>query len=88
MRTRVVNIRDERGDVFIGRPGPFGNPFIIGRDGDRREVIEKHRRYLKKHPELVERIKKELTGKILKCYCYPLICHGDTLVKICEGEEW
>lgn len=27
MKTRVVNRRRERFDVYIGRPGPFGNPF-------------------------------------------------------------
>jgi hypothetical protein len=30
------------GAVNIMRPGPFGNPFEIGRDGDREEVIAKH----------------------------------------------
>jgi uncharacterized protein DUF4326 len=46
MRTTVVNIkRGEKADVFIGRPGPFGNPYVIGPDGDRQEVIRLFRAY-------------------------------------------
>ena len=33
------------GAVYIGRPSIFGNPFVIGPDGDRGEVIEKYRAY-------------------------------------------
>lgn len=31
------------GRVYIGRPSKWGNPFVIGRDGSREEVIEKYR---------------------------------------------
>src|SRR4051794_17127713 len=49
--TTVVNIaRGEQADVYIGRAGrgrtavecPWGNPFVIGRDGTRDEVIAKY----------------------------------------------
>lgn len=39
--TRVVNIKHERCDAYIGRGSPFGNPYRIGTDGDREEVIRK-----------------------------------------------
>lgn len=41
--TTVVNIRNYLGPpcVYIGRPGPFGNPYEIGKDGARTEVIRK-----------------------------------------------
>lgn len=43
-KTRVVNINHgEFCDVKICRFGQWGNPFRIGRDGDRNEVIEKYR---------------------------------------------
>jgi len=29
------------GAVYIGRPSKWGNPFVIGKDGDREEVIAK-----------------------------------------------
>ena len=40
--TRVVHIRHEF-DIYIGRPGNWGNPFILGRDGTRDEVCETRR---------------------------------------------
>ena len=38
---RVVNRRKSSFDVYIGRPSKWGNPFEIGKDGTREEVIEK-----------------------------------------------
>lgn len=32
--------------VYVGRPGPFGNPFYIGQDGTHEECVELHRRWL------------------------------------------
>jgi len=32
---------------YIGRPSPLGNPFVIGRDGTREDVIEKCSLWLK-----------------------------------------
>lgn len=76
------------GAVYIGRPSRWGNPFVVGQDGSRDEVIEKYYEYLKENPELVEDIKKELAGKDLVCYCSPLPCHGDVLLFIAnEGEK-
>jgi hypothetical protein len=88
LRTCVVNIRQgDKYDVFIGRPTCWGNPFELGKDGTREEVIAKYQEWILSQPELVERVRKELQGKILGCYCSPsLMCHGDILVKIAEGE--
>lgn len=86
-QTRVVHVRKSGYDVFIGRPSLWGNPFLIGRDGTRDEVIAKYRSYLMKRPQLVRRARKELTGKRLGCFCHPLPCHGDVLVMICNAEE-
>jgi hypothetical protein len=30
-------------DIYIGRGSIFGNQFVIGKDGTREEVIEKHK---------------------------------------------
>ena len=32
------------GQAYVGRPGVLGNPFVVGRDGSREEVIGKYRR--------------------------------------------
>lgn len=83
-KTRVVNLRSEFCDVEICRPGQFGNPFIIGRDGDRATVIEKYKEWIKTQPKLLAQLPM-LKGKRLGCYCAPLPCHGDVLVEMVEA---
>ncbi|MCP9889080.1 DUF4326 domain-containing protein [Cyanobium sp. ATX 6A2] len=34
------------GQAYVGRPSPLGNPFQLGRDGSRAEVITRYRRWL------------------------------------------
>lgn len=73
--------------VYIGRPSVWGNPYRIGPDGDRDEVIEKFTLYLYENPALVEKVKEELRGKDLVCYCAPEPCHGDVLLRLANIEE-
>jgi len=75
----VVHCKKEKYDVYIGRPSVWGNPFTIGQDGTREEVIDKYREYLKSSPELLARL-SELEGKVLGCWCAPQACHGDVLL--------
>lgn len=79
--TEVVNLRKEKYDIYIGRPSKWGNPYFIGRDGTRQEVIEKYRKHIQSNPVLMLSI-KELVGKKLGCYCHPAPCHGDILVEL------
>lgn len=74
--------------VYIGRPSKWGNPFVIGIDGNREEVIKKYEEYVRVKTNLIALIKKELKGKDLVCYCAPAPCHGDILLKIAnDGQE-
>ena len=85
--TTVVNIKKHGlHDVYIGRPTKWGNPFKIGRDGTREEVLEQYREYFISRPHLLEAAKKELKDKILGCYCKPLPCHGDIIAEIIDGQ--
>lgn len=79
---RVVHCKVDPFDVYIGRPSKWGNPFLLGRDGDRATVIAKFRHYLDACPELRAAAVKELSGKTLGCYCAPLPCHGDVLAEV------
>jgi len=83
----VINLRYQFGDVYIGRGSTWGNPYRIGPDGSRKEVIEKYRDYildrLMHEDELIEELLK-LDGKRLACYCKPEPCHGDVLVEIID----
>ena len=72
------------GAVYIGRGSIWGNPFVIGKDGDRNEVCEKHEQYLWKQIQSgnikIEQL-AQLHGRDLVCFCAPARCHGDTLVR-------
>ncbi len=75
-------------DVYVGRGSKFGNPFRIGRDGTRDEVIRKYERYLQTtRPDLIEAARLELRGKVLACWCAPLDCHADVLARIANNPE-
>ena len=71
-----------QGSVYIGRPSKFGNPFEIGKDGTREEVVLKYEQYILSNPELLEDAILELRGKDLVCFCAPKSCHGDILLKL------
>jgi hypothetical protein len=70
--------------VYIGRPSKWGNPFIIGQDGDRAEVIRKHAAWVLTQPHLMAAL-PELKGKDLICFCSPEACHGDTLLRLANA---
>ncbi len=71
---------------YVGRPGSFGNPYVIGLDGNREEVLEKYMAYLIGNPQLMELAKIELKGKDLVCWCAPRPCHADILMKVANDE--
>lgn len=65
--------------VRIDRKSPWGNPFVLGDDGNRREVITKYADYYLPHkPKLLEQM-PTLRGKALGCWCAPQDCHGHIL---------
>lgn len=86
MPTTVVHIKNSF-DIYIGRPNKkypnsiWGNPFIIGRDGDRKEVISKYEEWIVHQDHLIKNLHL-LKNKILGCYCKPLECHGDVLCQL------
>lgn len=79
------------GYTYIGRyhrskratlkTSPWKNPYKIGKDGDRAEVLSKYRDYLMGKPELLVRL-GELKGQTLVCWCAPEPCHGDILAEL------
>lgn len=88
--TTVHNLRTDpmgEGDVRIDRRTVFGNPFVLGRDGDRDRVIGLYRadlwRRIRAHPGFRARV-RELRGRRLFCWCAPLECHGTTLAAAAE----
>jgi len=84
MNKFVVHCKKSPYDVYIGRPSKWGNPFSIGKDGTRIEVIVKYREYLLQNEELMKSL-PELKGKVLGCWCAPLACHGDILAELANN---
>ena len=74
------------GTVYIGRSGRWGNPFRIGPDGDRADVIAKHERWLAEQRDLLRAL-DELRGRNLVCFCAPLPCHGDLLLRLANASR-
>ena len=87
-KTRVVHCKKEPFDVYIGRPSKWGNPFKIGKDGSREEVIQKYRHWILANPVLVAQLTTELKGKRLGCWCKPYACHGDVLAELADETMW
>lgn len=85
MTTKVVHCKKDSYDVYIGRPSRWGNPYEIGEDGTREEVIDKFRQLMLKNPDMIAMAKKDLKGKTLGCWCKPEACHGDVLVELIDG---
>lgn len=83
-RAGVVFINSER---FPKKSSIFANPFKIGKDGSREEVIQKYKIYmtekLDKDKNLVGELLK-LKNKILGCWCCPKYCHGHVLLELIE----
>jgi len=68
--------------LAIDRTSKWGNPFILGPDGDRDRVcdcFEKH--YAPNKDSFIESA-HELKGKVLCCHCYPERCHGNSLIEL------
>lgn len=87
---QVLNKRNRdvsREAVYIGRPSKWGNPFVIGRDGTREQVVERYRTWLLARPAMVAAARRELAGKNLVCFCAPNACHGDVLLDIANSTD-
>lgn len=79
----VVHCNRARFDIYIGRGrgSQWENPFRIGVDGSRDEVIAQYELWLPEQPELMAQI-GELADKTLGCWCAPLRCHGEVLARL------
>lgn len=81
-----VDFRKEPYDEYIGRPSKWGNPYIIGKDGTREEVIEKYEEWVRSSPTMIRAL-HQLDGKVLGCWCPPGVpCHGDVLLKLMKEQ--
>jgi hypothetical protein len=85
------------GTILSGRPHDYGNPRPHKKSGlaefsvaTVEEAVQKFREYCETHPEVIARIKRELRGLTLSCWCKTkknpnAPCHGDVLVEIANS---
>jgi hypothetical protein len=106
---KVINGRTNgfigKDKVYIGRANrsyhlnqsPLANPFVIGRNGDRDQIIQKYRVWLwhnlkswQESGEVNDVVKELLMIRdrvtngenlFLSCWCAPLSCHGDIIIR-------
>lgn len=80
LNCRKVGIPE--GAIYVGRGSPWGNPFIIGVDGNRDTVIARFR------DEILPTLDTSmLRGKNLVCWCAPKRCHADYLLEKANARE-
>lgn len=93
---RVVNVKTDRYDVYIGRgggrsglhPSDYANPFRIGAPDPngypmtRETVIALFRRYAEARLSVEPDWLEPLRGEVLGCHCAPKACHGDVIVEL------
>lgn len=79
-----------QGAVYVGRPSKFGNPYHMCSEADRDHVCDQFEatllRKFERDPDARRRLREELGGKDLVCWCAPLRCHADTLLKYANEE--
>lgn len=82
----VVHLKRDPYDVRIDRQTAWGNPFVLGRDGDRDEVLAKFLQWVTISDGLAAQWIRdhvhELHGKTLGCWCAPQSCHGQILLAL------
>lgn len=103
-RKRSKGWRMPKNTVYVGRGSKWGNPFVVGHDGNANEVIKKFAAYVFPYnhspPDnglkelfisnlMRQEITSELKGKNLACWC-PLSseCHADFLLKWANYEHF
>lgn len=93
--TRVVNLKNESFDIYIGRGSKWGCPYTIIKDrptladfivDSKEEALAKYKEYVLASPELMEAL-DELEGKVLGCFCKPELCHGDVLLELLSKKK-
>lgn len=99
-RRRAKGWKMPANTIYVGRPGPWGNPFIVGEHGTAAVCVDLYRALLagyvcisagnvpaqeKAHAHVKEHL-QALKGKNLACFCsLAKPCHADVLLGIVNG---
>lgn len=90
-KTTVVNVKHEEYDVYIGRAMPgyaqseFHNMVRLRPGMSREECLALLRVEWEKTPQIYDRMRAQLLGRRIGCWCAPQLCHGHLIVELIEG---
>ena len=85
---RIKGWRMPANTVKVARPTKWGNPFKIGVDGSREEVLRKYRTWLMQKLAEQPSFLAPLRGKSLACFCkITEPCHADILLELANREN-
>ncbi|WP_321340886.1 DUF4326 domain-containing protein [Breoghania sp.] len=101
--SRKKGWRKPEGAVVVSRPGKWGNPFTIaasaaaGHSDPRAHAVHSYEAWVKGEiapemgggaPPSLEKIRAELGGKDLACWCsLDGPCHGDVLLRLANDDQ-
>lgn len=84
-RRRAKGWRSPANTVYVGRPSPWGNPFVVGTHGTREQCVELYKVLLSGHLMIsstsehiaeqervlryVDKHYRELKGRNVSCFC-------------------
>lgn len=91
----IVGKKWDKGAVYIGRPSPLGNPFVMHGEHTRDQVCDQYQAWFDKKvaeedPAVMSELRRlyklaQQTGSLtIGCYCAPKRCHGDTIKRFLE----
>lgn len=99
--SRARGFRLAEGAVNVARPGPWGNPFVVGKHGDQAYCVELHCKlmgglicmttavHLVEQEKAMQHARRNLLwllGRDLACWCSQDVpCHGDTLLELANA---
>lgn len=88
-RNLKPNLNQNSVDIYIGRPSALGNPFELGRDGNRDQVCNLYAQTWSNRMTNSTAMRLEFSRVVnlarqggdvrLVCWCAPLRCHGETI---------
>jgi hypothetical protein len=81
--------------IYVGRPSPLGNPFLMQREAERAQVIRDYEDWLAEQlldpssPASREMSRLAALARrqdlCLVCWCAPLPCHADVIKRTIEA---
>lgn len=87
-RKRVKGWRMPPNTIYVGRPTKWANPYRIGVNGNRDEVVELYKDWLREKIEENPKFLEPLKGKDVACWCrLDEKCHADVIIEALGREE-